>query len=264
MKFFREVRDKQIGQSVTIEVRKRHAHISGRGSHGVVSYSTLSRFIHESAVMPVDEKTVRSTVVSTKDIRPSIAVKIRANDSESRPGWTENAARLRDIYETRSVGRLGRRITPKAQRSVSKTFRRAEILLALDIVADVVGVIVDIVAHHNVQPAVPVVIDESGRRGPARVIQTGLFRDFTKLACPQVLEKVDCPILCNQQVRQPVVIDVTGIGAHAAPDDIDTRSGADIAKFSVRFLMKELVARRRIAPAILDEVDIQSPIAIEI
>ena len=96
------------------------------------------------------------------------------------------------------------------------------ITLAAGRPAGVSGIIFDVMDDHEVEPAVPIVIDKAARRAPAGVLNPGSLRQVLEGAIAPVAEQPAATILGNINVNKTVVIDVADGHSHAITGDVET------------------------------------------
>src|SRR5205823_3587578 len=137
-------------------------------------------------------------------------------------------------------------------------------MVALAVAADLGRVIVDIVGHDEVEPAIAIVVHEAGGGGPERIVEAGLARDFPKGAVAVVEKEPDSAVLGDQDIRPAVVVDVANRHAHAVADHIEPGARADIDKAAVGPLAEEPIARLRLRAAVLHEIDVEAAVLVEI
>src|SRR5207247_6318725 len=111
---------------------------------------------------------------------------------------------------------------------------------------DLRRIVVDIVGDDEVEPAVAVVIEEAGRRGPQGVFDSGGLGDVDEGAVAVVAEEADAAVFGNENVGETVVVDVGDGDAHAVTADVEAGAGADVFEAAVGFLVVQPVARRRV------------------
>ena len=214
--------------------------------------------------MLVDEKTVGPSVISAKNIGPAITVKIRAYQSECRAGRAEDAAGFRAILEERCRAGLRPFVPPEARARLGKGFRCAKILLPLYVMANMRRIVIDVIAHHDIQPAVPVVINKACGRSPTRIVEARLARHLAKLSVAEILKQPHRAVLRHEHVGPAIVVHIAGKCAHAAPAHVEAGTFADVLESPVCLLMKQLIARGGIGPAVLDEINVEPPVVVEV
>jgi hypothetical protein len=125
-------------------------------------------------------------------------------------------------------------------------------------------VVIDVIDHHQVQPAVAVVIDETSRGTPEQRIQARLLGNVGKRAVAVVQEQPRPAELGDEHVGPPVVVDVADGHAHAVAGDVQAGTRADVGEPAIRCLPEQPVGRTRIGAAVLNQIDIQAPVVVEI
>ena len=102
-------------------------------------------------------------------------------------------------------------------------------------------VIVQIVGHDEIKPAIAVVIEEARRCAPVQALQPGLLGDLPEATVALIEEKPRTAELRDQHVGPAVVVDVANGDAHAVTGNIHPGARADIGEPAVRFLPNETV-----------------------
>ena len=184
------------------------------------------RFFGEGAVLLVDPEPVRLVVVGEEDVRPVVAVEVRADHPQPRPGELRQPRGDRDVLEQRPV----RLFRPAAQVVVEARDEGAEgvgvavILFPVPRAAPLRRVEIDVIDDDEVEPPVAVVVHERRRCSPHRVIDPRLFGDVLELAPAEVQEQPGPPVPCEADIDQPVVVHVADCHAHAVPGDVEPRA----------------------------------------
>ncbi len=123
--------------------------------------------------------------------------------------------------------------------------------------------IIEVVDDDQVEPAVAVEIEEGRRRGPERIIEARLAGDFEESPLALVEEEPRGTEFGQQQIGQPVVVDVSDGDPHAEASHVEPATGRDVAEGAVGFLVEELIFARP-GSAVVNEIDVELPVAIEI
>src|SRR6266404_4238025 len=82
------------------------------------------------------------------------------------------------------------------------------------------GVVIDIVDHHEIEPAIAVVIDKTCRSGPVQVLQAGFLGNLAESAAALIEKESGTAELCDEHVGPAVVVDVADGHAHAVAGNI--------------------------------------------
>src|SRR6266404_7951203 len=122
----------------------------------------------------------------------------------------------------------------------------AELRCSPRVVALPGGVVIHIVYHHEIEPAVAVDVDEAGRRGPLRIVEACFRGDILERAVAVIEKQLDATVLRDQHVDEAVVIEVADGDSHVVPGNVETRAGTDVGETPVLLLMIELIPGRRI------------------
>src|SRR5262249_21656802 len=141
--------------------------------------------------------------------------------------------------------------------------RRAVVWLSIRAGAFPRWVVLDVVDHDQVQPAVTVIVEEGCRGGPKWVVQARLLRHLCESAVAVVEEQPHAGILGNENVREAVVIDVADGHAHAVAGYVQPRAFADVLKPSSRELPEQAVGLA-MRPTVVKQVDVEQTVAIEV
>src|SRR5947209_11507938 len=103
-----QMRNEQIQQSIAVNVAQGDPHVRLCLSQAVVSEAPEQGFLLERAVALVDPEVVRLAVVGDKDVRPTVAVEIGADDTQARPCQLAKTRFQRHVLETNRLrGRAG-------------------------------------------------------------------------------------------------------------------------------------------------------------
>jgi len=87
IRLFGQVGHENVKGAVAVDVTQRHAHAGLCLAQGVIGQAANHRFFFEGAVVLVDPKSIRLSVVSDKDVGPAVAVEVGADDPETRAGY---------------------------------------------------------------------------------------------------------------------------------------------------------------------------------
>src|SRR5687768_12869423 len=147
--------------------------------------------------------------------------------------------------------------------SAGKGMRSAEVALPGFIKANAGGIIDHIVCDDEIEPAIAIVIEKAGGNRPQRIIEPGLD-ELAEGAVRLVAKQPDPAELGDEHVTPAIVVNVTDGDAHPATRHIEAGARGGVAERSVDLLMKKAVGRRRFRAAILDEVNVQSPVIVVI
>src|SRR5262249_34729486 len=110
--------------------------------------------------------------------------------------------------------------------------------------ADQARVVVDVVDHDQVEPAVAIEVEEGGRGAPGRVAQAGLARDIPELAPALPVENwATRAVAVSHAGARPVVVAAPQDPPHAVPRHVEPRAGTDVAESAVLLLVQKHVAR---------------------
>ena len=125
-------------------------------------------------------------------------------------------------------------------------------------------IVIDVIPHHQIQPAIAVVIEERRRHTPLPVGQTRALGDIGKLPAALIQKQADAIILRRKNLRQPVIVDVTHRDAIDVTRRLESRTRAGVRKGSIRLLAEQAVPRAGLRTNIVHEEHIQPPVIIHI
>src|SRR5205823_12146993 len=117
---------------------------------------------------------------------------------------------------------LGTKIAIQTTHAAREGLRSAVLRLAAGS-AGPGGVVVDVVDDDKVEPAVLVVVEESGRRAPGGVVQAGFPGHLDEFPLALVEEQADAAILGTQVIGTAIVVDIANGHAHTVAGDIEAR-----------------------------------------
>ncbi len=119
--------------------------------------------------------------------------------------------------------------------------RTAKLRFASVVEASSSRVVIHIVHHYEIQPAIAVVIEERRHHRPRGIVDDGGLGDLSERAVAVIHEKVRPDIFSNEHIGPTVVVDVADGNAHAIARDVQARANAHVAEMSIGFLMIEPV-----------------------
>jgi hypothetical protein len=100
--------------------------------------------------------------------------------------------------------------------------RPAVVALAGFIEAGTVWIVLDVICHHEIEPAVAVVIDEGGGDGPEGIIEAGFSGgEFAEGAIAAIHEEPHGAVLGDEDIGPAVVVHIADCDAHSAPGDVE-------------------------------------------
>ena len=129
--------------------------------------------VSERPVLLVDPEQVLVSVVGHVDVDPAVPVEVGGRNAERRPKVPPDQRRGGNVDEPSGALIPIQAIRLRAVHAWRAVVPAAGRARALDIG---VGAVVHVVPHVQVQPSVPVVVDERSRHAPAGIIRTGLPR----------------------------------------------------------------------------------------
>src|SRR5205823_1901318 len=88
-----------VEQAVAVHVTERGPHVGLGLAHAVVGEAARHGLLLERAVALVDPQVIRFAVVGNKDVRPTVAVEVGAENAETRPRRPAEARLQRDVLE---------------------------------------------------------------------------------------------------------------------------------------------------------------------
>src|SRR5581483_695694 len=160
--------------SVAIDIRSIDTHTGFVASIFTCSHSGDQRNVFKRAVMLVDEKEVGPGVIRNGDVGPSIIVEVREDDAHALSFGLANTGGIAHVAEGAVVivvielRVLAFVVSWMAIGSISgSAFAAPEIILRRPI---------DVVGHHEIKPAIFVVVEPSSARRPATFVGESGFR----------------------------------------------------------------------------------------
>src|SRR5258708_15406173 len=134
-------------------------------------------FIAERAVFLIYPKLVRIAIVGDIDVHPPVAVEVGRYYSQSVAKFFRDACTNGHIFK--------RSVTLVMKEPIARGSKHARCAIVpgagTGVTVGTVGRIkVSVVHQHQIQPTIPVVINESSAGAPARIISAGFFRDINK------------------------------------------------------------------------------------
>jgi hypothetical protein len=140
--------------------------------------------------------------------------------------------------------------------------RTAELAPAGRIRAPSRWVVVDVVGHDQIHPAVPVVVEERGRRRPEPARDARGLAHVAEFAAALVAEEAEPAVLSQEHIEAAIVVHVADRHAHPSTRNGQTGSRARVAEAPVRLLMVEPVESAALGASILDEVEVKAAVAV--
>src|SRR5262249_32686890 len=122
----------------------------------------------------------------------------------------------------------------------------------------------------QVEPAVPVEIDEAAGGAPARLLDPGRARHLLEAEpaavgpAAAVAEQPSPAVLRDVDVHPTVVVEVADGDAHAVAGDVEAGALADVPEGAGGALAEEAVAGRGVGPPVVDEVDVEPAVVVEV
>jgi hypothetical protein len=125
------------------------------------------------------------------------------------------------------------------------------------------GVVIHVLDDHEVEPPVPVVVDEARRRGPVDGAEAGRAGRLREPAAG-IDEQPDRPQLGHDDVRVAVVVHVPDGHAHPEPGHVQPAAGRHVAERPVGLLVVQAVPGPGLGPGVLKEVDVEAAVVVEV
>lgn len=122
----------------------------------------------------------------------------------------------------------------------------------------------DVIGYHEIEPAVPIVIDEAGRDAPEGTLDAGLLAALAELALTQVEEQTRGFVFGQDHIGPAVVVDIADGHPHPIPSHVQARPGADVAEVAAGFLPVESVGGPGMRTAVVLQVDVEQAVAVEV
>src|SRR5262249_17001404 len=149
-----------------------------------------------------------------------------------------------DILKTHFLSSSsGAEIAKQLRRSAFEPARRAIIPLFSCPIAWPGGVVIEVIDHNQIEPAIAIVIDEGARRGPGGIVQSR-FRSYVREdALAVVAKQLHAVIACDEDIRPAIIIHVADGHPHVVAGDVQTRTFTGVAKSVIRRLKIQTIAR---------------------
>lgn len=142
--------------------------------------------------------------------------------------------------------------------------RTAKIPLVHDIAANPGGVVIQVIDDDEVEPAVPIVIEEVGRGRPEGILQSRFVRDVPKGAVAVVQKQAHAAVLRDEHVGPAIVIDVADNHARVRAGNPQTRPGGHVLEAAVPQVLVEAIGGGRTGTAARQEIEVEQSVAVEI
>ena len=190
MIFVGHVRHEQVAEPLTIDVPIRHSHIALGPKAGVTGHAAYDGLLLERAVFLVDPQVVGLGVIGHENVGPAIAVEIGTEDAEAGSWRPCQPGGDRAVFKSEPFP--GGVATPVAVKTRDRSGENARIAvgpLPCRIEAGMMRVVVKIIDHDEVQPAIAVVIEQRNGGAPEGVIDPCFFRYILEPAIALVEKK---------------------------------------------------------------------------
>src|SRR5207245_5291548 len=171
--------------SAAVDVADADAHVGFGNTHPVISDATAGTLFRKRAVPAVDPQTIRLQVVGHQQVRPAVIVEIGSDHPHSPPGQTTETRSQRYVLEAH---RRAPEVLIELGHLTLKLPRRAIIALQPHALTLLGGIIAGIIGDRQIEPAIPIEVEEAGTNGPERMIEARLLGDVSEPAI-SVIEK---------------------------------------------------------------------------
>jgi hypothetical protein len=219
---------------------------------------------HTTPVVLVDPQVIGCSIVGDEDIRPAIAIEVGAHHPQSGSGSGGQAGRDCHVLEAHALaGRPNAQVAEQPGDLSRKRGWSAVFAFPAGGGAGQRRVVLHVIDHDEVEPAIAVVVEESSRGPPRRVVQAGLFGDLGEGAVAVVQEQPHSPVAGDEHVAEAIVVHVTDGHPHAVVGDVQSGILADVLERAIRHLLEELVLCSALT-AIVQQVDVQPPVVVEV
>ena len=219
--------DEEVLVAVVVEVAGVDSHVGLGVAARAERRSRGQRAVVEGAVAPVHPQLVLALIVGDEEIEPAVAVEIGRCRAEGRPELAAHPGRrghvLEDAVPPVAVEQVGLR---------PARLRRAVVGCAGPVVALRVARqrVAEVVADEQIEPAVPVVVEERRRNPPSGIACAAPFGDVGEGAVTPVAEHAVASEAGQVQVGPAVVVHVAGRHAHAVAAHGDARLGGHVGE----------------------------------
>ena len=175
----------QVVITVSIKISGIQPHTGFSAAVVIESHAGQQRTILKTTILLIDPQLVRFAVVGYIDIHPSIHVEVCCHHPQRWAIFTSHTRLSGHVNEST--------ITPIAIQPVwhgGVTLGSTIVLLtgATETFQRIVETVVDIVAHIQIEPAVPIDIQERRRHAPPRVVRSSRRRDVPERAIAIIVE----------------------------------------------------------------------------
>ena len=206
----------QIFVAIGVEVARINAHASLGDPGAIDRHTRQQRAVSEAAVLLIDPQLVRLAIVRDVDVRPPIGIEVGGHHPERRTVVTGHL-RLGGDVDKRPVPTIA--IQPVRNGRVALRHAIVPFAGAGEARALFPDGVVDVVGDIQVEPPVPVDVDERRRHAPPGIARACLVGDVGKGPVTVVAEQLVRPEPGTIHVDPAVVIDVTrrhpdAVGAH--------------------------------------------------
>ena len=210
--FLAQMGHEQIDVAVAVEVRRVDAHAGLRRAVPVDGHAGEQGIVHETPVALVEPELVGQAVVGHVDVDAPVAVEVGGRHAQRAAPGAGDTRGLADVFET-SVAQIAKQavfLAGAAQRSAVIAHTGGQATLAL-----VVEVVLQVVAHVQVQPAVGIDVHERRAEAPSRVVDAGCGGHVREAPVALVAPQLVVAVVHDVQVQVAIVVDVAGSHAHA-------------------------------------------------
>ena len=222
-----DVGHEEVVVAVGVEVAQIDPHARLAAPRAVHGHAVQQGAVGEGPVLLVDPQLVGLAVVGHVDVEPTVAAEIGGQDAEGRPVLAPRAGAGRHVLERAvpavAIQAVGRRRVALRRTVVPLAGQRQATLLVL-------GIVVDVVADVQVQPAVPIDIRERRRHPPARVVHAGPPRDVAERPVPVAAKQLIGAQPRAVQIDPPVVVEVSGRHSHAVGAHVEAATLGDVGE----------------------------------
>ena len=261
-----KMRDEQIKPAVAVRVANGDAHVRRRAAQAGVSHPARDRLLFESAVAPIDEKPIGQSIIGDENVRPAVAIEVRAHDLHRLARRGCETGRNGHVLKTRrrAGGPARAEVAIEPRERGMKSVRPAKLRLAARVRTLLRGIHIEIISDHEIEPAVAVVVKERRRHAPVGVGDARRRRHVGEFPLSLIQKQPDPVVFGDEDLGPSVVVDIASRHALAVARHLETRAGAHVAEMPVGLLLIKPVGRAVRRMGVVQEINIQPPVLIKI
>src|SRR5579871_1186534 len=98
-------------------------------------------------------------------------------------------------------------------------------------------IVLDVIDHDQIEPAIPIEVEKSRRGRPSGIVQTRLLGCIQEAAIALIEKELDALVLGYDDIGPAIVVDIADGHPHVMPRDVQPRAFADILKTAIGQLL---------------------------